>query len=47
MKEHLNVNNLRSSGICKAKTIAFLNCMALISGTIAINQKSDDLKNAA
>ena len=47
LKELLNVNNLRSSGIRKAKTIALLNCMALISGTIAVNQKSTDLKNVA
>ena len=47
LKEHLNVNNLRSAGIRKAKAIALLNCMALISGTIAINQKSNDLKNVA
>lgn len=47
LKELLNVNNLRSSSIRKAKIIALLNCMALISGTIAVNQKSNDLKNIA
>ncbi|WP_374048194.1 transposase [Clostridium sp. MB40-C1] len=47
LKEHLNVNNLRSAGIRKAKAISLLICMALISGTIAINQKSNDLKNVA
>jgi len=47
LKELLNTNNLRSAGIRKAKVIALLNCMALVGGTIAVNQKSSDLKNIA
>lgn len=43
MKEFLNTNNLRSAGIRKAKVVALLNCMALVAGTIAVNQKSNDL----
>lgn len=37
LKEYLNVNNIRSSGIRKAKTWALLNCITLIAGTIAVN----------
>jgi transposase len=37
LKEYLNVDNVRSSGIRKAKAIALLSCIALIAGTIAIN----------
>ncbi|QGU94944.1 transposase [Clostridium bovifaecis] len=47
LKELLNTDNLRSAGIRKAKVIALLNCMALVGGTIALNRKSNDLKNAA
>lgn len=43
LKEYLNVNNLRSAGIRKVKVVALLNCMALVAGTIAVNQKSNDL----
>ncbi|MDW8803193.1 hypothetical protein P8V03_18865 [Clostridium sp. A1-XYC3] len=47
MKELLSVDNLRSAGIHKAKVIAILNCMALVGGTIAVNQKSNDLNKVA
>lgn len=39
LKEYLNVNNIRSSGIKKAKVWALLNCITLIAGTIAVNSK--------
>lgn len=38
LKELLNTDNLRSAGIRKAKTIALLNCIALIAGTISVNR---------
>lgn len=47
LKEFLSTDNLRSAGIRKAKTIALLNCIALVSGTIAVNQQSNDLKKVA
>ncbi len=34
---YLNLDNVRSKGIKKVKVHAILNCIALISGTIAIN----------
>jgi len=37
LKEYLNTNNIRSSGIKKAKVWALLNCITLIAGTIAVN----------
>lgn len=37
LKDYLNTDNLRSSGIAKAKTWALLNCITLIAGTIAVN----------
>ncbi|MDI6641292.1 MAG: transposase [Elusimicrobiota bacterium] len=37
LKDYLNTNNLRSAGIKKAKTLALLNCITLVAGTIAIN----------
>ena len=37
LKEYLNVNNIRSAGIKKAKIWALLNCITLIAGTIAVN----------
>lgn len=37
LKELLNVDNLRSAGILKAKAFALLSCIALVSGTIAVN----------
>ncbi len=37
LKDCLNTNNLRSAGIKKAKTFALLNCITLITGTIAVN----------
>lgn len=40
LKEHLNVDNIRSSGINKAKVVVLLSCIALIAGTIAVNIKS-------
>lgn len=38
LKEYLNLDNIRSKGIAKAKTWALLNCITLIAGTIAVNQ---------
>ena len=38
LKELLNVNNLRSAGILKAKAFALLNCIALVSGSISVNR---------
>ncbi|WP_143327685.1 hypothetical protein [Clostridium sp. USBA 49] len=43
LKEYINVNNLCSAGIRKAKVVSLLNCIALVAGTIAVNQKSNDL----
>ena len=37
MKDYLNLDNIRSKGIHKAKAYALLNCIALIAGTIAVN----------
>ena len=37
LKCYLNLDNIRSKGIKKVKVHAILNCIALISGTIAIN----------
>ena len=37
LKEYLNLDNLRSKGIKKAKIHALFNCIALIAGTIALN----------
>lgn len=47
LKENLNVDNNRSAGIKKAKVVALLSCIALVAGTIAVNQLSNDLKNVA
>lgn len=38
LKELLNVDNLHSAGILKAKTFALLNCIALVSGTLSVNR---------
>jgi len=46
LKCYLNIGNIRSSGIKKAKMHVLLNCITLISGTIAVN-KSKSLKIAA
>lgn len=46
LKCYLNIGNIRSSGIKKAKMHVLLNCITLISGTIAVN-KSKSLKMAA
>jgi hypothetical protein len=37
LKCYLNLDNVRSKGIKKVKVHALLNCIALISGTIAVN----------
>ena len=37
MKDYLNLDNIRSKGIRKAKAYVLLNCIALIAGTIAVN----------
>ncbi|SET19224.1 hypothetical protein SAMN03080614_107510, partial [Anaerobranca gottschalkii DSM 13577] len=37
LKKYLNLDNLRSKGIKKAKVHALLNCIALVAGTIALN----------
>lgn len=47
LKECLNLDNIRSVGIKKTKVFALLNCISLVSGTIAINLKSADLKKVA
>jgi transposase len=39
LKDYLNTDNIRSSGIHKAKTWVLLNCITLIAGTIAVNTK--------
>ena len=47
LKELLNVDNLRSAGILKAKVFALLNCIALVSGTISVNRvKNNNLSVA-
>lgn len=38
LKDHLGADNIRSSGIKKAKTFALLNCITLIAGTISVNR---------
>jgi transposase len=47
LKDFLSTDNLRPSGIRKAKVIALLNCMALISGAIAVNTQPFGLKKVA
>lgn len=37
LKTYLNVDNIRSKGIKKAKLHALLNCISLVAGTIAVN----------
>jgi len=37
LKDYLNTDNLRSPGIKKAKVFVLLNCITLVSGTIAVN----------
>lgn len=39
LKGYLNLDNIRSKGIKKAKIHALLNCIALIAGTIAVNSR--------
>ncbi|QXM06950.1 transposase [Crassaminicella indica] len=46
LKEYLNTDNIRSKGIKKAKMHALLNCIVLISGTIALNIKNQIKKVA-
>nr|WP_165913764.1 transposase [Serpentinicella alkaliphila] len=46
LNESLNVDNIRSKGIKKAKIHVLLNCISLIAGTIALNS-SKKLKNVA
>lgn len=47
LKGLLNVDNLRSAGILKAKVFALLNCIALVSGTISVNRvKNNNLSVA-
>jgi len=38
LKKYLNLDNIRSKGIKKAKVHALLNCITLIAGTIAVNK---------
>lgn len=47
LKENLNLDNMRSSGIKKATIFALLSCISLIAGTIAVNQKPNGLKKIA
>lgn len=43
LKTYLNVDNIRSKGIKKAKLHVLLNCISLVAGTIAVNSiKSKD-----
>lgn len=37
MKDYLNLDNIRSKGILKAKAYVLLNCIALVAGTITVN----------
>ncbi|WP_427337965.1 hypothetical protein [Caloranaerobacter sp. DY30410] len=37
LKKYLNLDNIRSKGIKKAKVHALLNCIALVAGTISLN----------
>jgi hypothetical protein len=37
LKEKLNLNNIRVSGIRKARVHVLLNCITLIAGTLAVN----------
>lgn len=37
LKEYLNLDNIRSKGIKKAKVHTLLNCIALVAGTISLN----------
>lgn len=37
MKAYLNLDNIGSKGILKAKAYSLLNCIALVAGTIAVN----------
>jgi hypothetical protein len=46
LKDYLSTDNIRSSGIKKAKTFALLNCIILIAGTVSIN-KVKSLSKAA
>jgi Transposase and inactivated derivatives len=47
LKGLLNTDNLRSAGIRKAKTIALLNCIALIAGTISVNRVKNNKLSVA
>lgn len=47
LKELLNTDNLRSAGIRKAKTIALLNCIALVAGTISVNRVKNNKLSVA
>jgi len=38
LKKYLNLNNIRSKGIKKAKVHALFNCISLVAGTIALNR---------
>jgi transposase len=46
LKGYLNVDNIRSKGIKKAKVHALLNCIALIAGTISLNINKSSSKAA-
>lgn len=46
LKRYLNLDNIRSKGIKKAKVHALLNCIVLVAGTIALN-KGKALSKAA
>lgn len=46
LKIYLNLDNIRSRGIKKAKMHALLNCIALIAGTIAVNKTTSSNKAA-
>jgi transposase len=46
LKKYLNLDNIRSKGIKKVKVHALLNCIALVSGTIALNSRKSASKAA-
>lgn len=46
LKKYLNLDNIRSKGIKKAKVHALLNCISLVAGTVALNI-SNSLSKAA
>ncbi len=46
LKQYLNLDNIRSKGIKKAKVHALLNCISLVAGTMALNSNKSLSKAA-